>query len=809
MIKKNYLLSVAACPLLFSFPALAQSDGSSRDSEGAARPAVGGGEIVVTARRRAEGIESVPAAITAFGAAQIQERGLRTEEDLQSATPGLVLRQTQGQNQLNYSIRGQTVDAYTGSSPSVVPYVNDVQLNAGGASSFFDIESIQVLKGPQGTLFGRNATGGAVLYGTAKPTDEFEGYLQFTAGNYEFFQGQGAINAPIVAEKVLLRLAFDLATRKGFQTNIFNGKKLGSLRTATGRASLTLRPSSDFENTTVFQYGKQGGTNTGLKAFSIYNNGATGPDGTPLSSAVSDFYSPAGFEATFGPGSWSQYIAANPGIVRSQPNALQTGLPGFLPYLKTLPFYSTVSLEENRHRATVYFGTNTTSYEVGSNITLKNILGYSYSHTLDDQPQLGIPYGAQYTGNLNLGQFGNDVKSKSFSEELQLQGKALNDRLDFIVGGYYQKSSQSIFYPQTYYNVYPLPGVNGPYGFGNTSDYKNTNTSKAIFAQATYDFSDAGLNGLSLTGGLRYTWEKVTLKHLTRSTNRNGEFQSLDFKKPSWEVGLTYQATPELLTYIKTRGSWRSGGLNGNAAPIDAPASGGGNQFSPETVKDVEAGAKFSGRVLGRPASLNVAVYKMWIKNVQRFLTPTVCDPDLGVCYSLAVTATVPSAKVQGIEIDGTINPASWLTIGGSFAYTDAKFSNNVALLYGVDYVFNPYPDTPKVSGSAFMRVALPVSSDLGDMSLRGDVYAQSAQYFSANAGSSMPQTRLPAYTLVNARYEWRNIAGSSFSFSAFVRNLLDEKYYSGGLAEGASFGANGAAVGRPRMFGAEVRLDF
>lgn len=798
-----FLASVAVAGLVSASGVYAQSTGSAAPAGVAvideqAAP-VNSDEIIVTARRRAEGIQRVPASITAFGALQLSERNIRTEEDLQAATPGLVLRQTQGQNSLNYSIRGQTVDAFTGSAASVVPYVNDVQLNAGGATSFFDLEAVQVLKGPQGTLFGRNATGGAVLYSTAKPSDEYEGYAQVSIGNYDLRAAQAMVNLAF-SDKIMVRLAGDLTSRDGYMTNDFYGTKVGSQRTRVGRISVTLKPTETLANTFVFQAGHGGGTNTGQKPLSIYTRGQVGPDGTPLVTTATDIYSPAGLGA-----GWAAYIAANPGILRSQPDALQTGLPGYLASRRNRPFWSFASDDGSRHHDDHFFATNTTTWDVSDMLTVKNIFGYSFAHSLDNTPQLGIPYGAQYTSNLNLNQFGNDVETRSYSNELQLQGKT--DNLTYIFGGYYQKTKQHIFYPQTYYNIAPLPGINGPFGFGNTSDYMNGDKNLAVFAQGTYDLTSAGLAGLSITAGARYSWETVTLQHLSGSTNRNGEFQKRKFDKPSWEFGLEYQANPQLLTYIKTRGSWRTGGLNGNAAPIDAPAAENGDYFEPETVKDIEAGAKYSGRIMGRPMHFNIAVYKMWIDNIQRFLTAnTTVD---GVTYSLAVTANVPSAGVQGIELDGSFTLADWLTVGGSGAYTDAKFKDNTALIFGVPFVFGPYPDTPKLSGQLFAQLKFPLANDAGQLGLRGDIYMQKSQYFSANAGSSMPGSKLPGYKLVNLRAEWRNAMNSGVTVSGFARNLLNEKYYVGGLAEGASFGINSAAVGRPRMYGLEVRVDF
>ncbi len=127
------------------------------------------GEIIVTARRREESLSKVPIAITAIDGADLAKRAIVNENDLQAAVPGLVIRQNGGIHSFNYSIRGQSVDTFTNSPPSVLPYVNEVQISTLSASTFYDMGGIQVLKGPQGTLFGRNATGGAVLYRPRRP----------------------------------------------------------------------------------------------------------------------------------------------------------------------------------------------------------------------------------------------------------------------------------------------------------------------------------------------------------------------------------------------------------------------------------------------------------------------------------------------------------------------------------------------------------------------------------------------------------------------------------------------------------------
>ena len=188
---RHVLLSGIA--LLATQSAFAQERTQKPAAEAAAS---GTGDIVVTARRKEESIQSVPVAVVAFGQEAIANRTIRTESDLQRVVPGLTIRETEGSNQIAYSIRGQTIDAFTGSALAVVPYVNEVQANGNAASNFYDLGSIQVLKGPQGTLFGRNSTGGAVLATTAKPVNQNEGNISLSYGNYNYVDGT-SFSAPL------------------------------------------------------------------------------------------------------------------------------------------------------------------------------------------------------------------------------------------------------------------------------------------------------------------------------------------------------------------------------------------------------------------------------------------------------------------------------------------------------------------------------------------------------------------------------------------------------------------------------------
>jgi iron complex outermembrane receptor protein len=132
-----------------------------------------------------------------------------------------------------------------------------------------------------------------------------------------------------------------------------------------------------------------------------------------------------------------------------------------------------------------------------------------------------------------------------------------------------------------------------------------------------------------------------------------------------------------------------------------------------------------------------------------------------------------------------------------------------VTQVFGNPTVFGPVADTPRWSGSAYAVVTIPLANEMGDLRLRGDVYGQTSFYFSNTAASITPQTKLPGYTIANFRIDWDKIAGSGLGFGLWVRNAFNEKYYVGGLAQGASLGVNSTNVGRPRMYGMELTAKF
>jgi iron complex outermembrane recepter protein len=748
-------------------------------------------EVVVTARRRSENVERVPVAVTALGPAQLADRGVREQSDLQTAVPGLTVVETENNNQLNYSLRGQSVDAFSGSRPAVLTYVDDVQITNQSAGSLYDLDNVQVLKGPQGTLFGRNVTGGAILFNTAKPTNQTDGFLTASVGNFGYQEIQGAVNVPIVEDKVLLRLAGDIDDRNGFQRNLFNGDEYGAQHRHSLRATLTLRPTDKLENTTVVEYDSSAGNNVSPEGYSAYACGSS-HNGVPLATQAGCFYSPALDQAVGIPGAWNAYLAAHP-------KAPSGGLVAFINQQRAMGPWVIDTDAPNSHYGHNFFVANTTTDELTDNLRLKNILGYANSYSKDEQDNDGTPYGIQEQSN-GRGTVGNIASTDQGSDEFQILGKAFDEKLNFVVGAYYAIEVDENLNPLDVFDLTPVLPAPTP----QNTDYRTSSHTEAVYAQGTYDLSQlTGVNGLSFTGGVRYSWEQEHINPLPMSLYSGSQPESQSFRDPSWQVGMEYQLNSNLLLYVENRGSWRSGGFNGAAPPVLAVAAGGGNLFLPETTHDVEVGEKFQGDIFGKPTTLNVAVYNQWIDNVQRAVYLSIN----GIIS--AVTANVPHAVVRGIEVDGRTSLTRWLDIGGNVAVTDAEYTSPTIDLFSQVFTFGPYGDTAKRSGSVFARVRLPVPDEIGTMSLRGEVYAQTGVYFTNLGATSNPGALLPGYHLLNFRYEWANLGRQNFTFGAFVKNAANTPYFVGGTATGAAFGLNNAIPGEPRTFGIELGYHF
>ncbi|WP_176590626.1 TonB-dependent receptor [Sphingobium sp. EM0848] len=811
-------LLASVCLASWNGTAVAQEQAASQASadnspSAAATGSPAGGnadDIIVTARRRDESLSRTPVAVAVVSSETLAKANIVSEYDLRQATPGLQVRGGVSSNQLYFSLRGQSQDPFSNSRPGVLPYINEVQISSlAGATTFYDLASIQVLKGPQGTLFGRSATGGALLYASQKPTDDFGGYASALYGNYDQYKIAGAVNLPLSTDQLILRVAGYYRGRDGFQHNLLTGGREGDQESYGFRPSLTAHLGPVITNELVVDYTQIDSENTEAVISGLMPFTGTGAPFVPTQFLYAGTANPIAtltgqctvqafvrFPGTCPPvnpmfaGFYDAYFA-NP----AHPSG---GISQILADQKVRGPFAVALDGTNFYRSRNVIVTNTTKFEIANDIEIKNIIGYINVKSKSSTDSDGTPYGLSVTGSEAFPQI-NDIKQ--FSEEIQLLGKAFSGQLDYVVGGYYSYESSYFDQTSTFFDV-----VFG--GVQQRNAAKNTNRTYAGYAQGTYHLGDSGI---ALTAGGRYTRE-TSAKHVEPADSFRvalGEpappgfdyDQRRTFENFSWTLGVQYQADPNLLIYANSRRAYKSGGFNAAVAPIVGSAQIGGDSYEAERVTDIEVGAKFNGRIGGRPARASLALFHDWIVNSQRAGFALVNSGPA------ALTVNVPKARTYGAELEAQIRALKWLTLGGDFNSTKAEFTDGNVTLLGTSVLYDRVPNTPKYSASIFADVNVPLMDSGLALIMHGDVYHQSESFTSPRSANSAG-TRMAPYTLANFRAGIEDQA-AGWSLTGNIKNVFNKVYYTGGLQVGEIYQVNTLIPGDPRTYTLELRHKF
>ncbi|HUN77125.1 MAG TPA: TonB-dependent receptor [Steroidobacteraceae bacterium] len=765
-------------------------------------------EVVVTARRQNEDLEKVPVAVTALSRSALSEQNVTDEQELQTAVPGLLTVPSTSTNQLAFSIRGQALDAYSYTSPTVLAYFDEFQTGGITSTTFFDLQSVQVLKGPQGTLFGRNATGGAVLYTSTQPGQELTGYFDYTAGNFNEQKLEGAITIPLDSW-ASVRFASEDEHREGYERNVYLDLDEGSIDNRNFRATLLLTPLDALQNTTTLQYGRQGGDSGALKIVSANINCPPSP-------------SCAGAEL-FPPG-------VPTGGVYPAKLASYNGLLNFIAMEGREPFWDVWNDSDDAHDAQLKEAVNRTTYAVNEDLSIKNIAGYNQVVSRDRLDLDGSPFEIATAGaSGGPSEEGERYSTEQYSDELQLAGTVPTDRLNYLVGAYYLRDNEgdnvplnigcgSIAFPVTPENP---QGCELPGGF--RYNFENDEESRALFGQVTYEF----IHDLRATAGYRETWEDIDFRYVDDGSVPEDVHQltgvplppTLREQEPSWTLGLDYQLTPQTLLYVAQRGGFRVGGFNGGSVVQTSTGATNIDSYQPEFARDLELGIKYAARLGQFPVRVDADVYEERVRDAQRV-----------VYYGIsALTANAARTQTDGFELDALTDLTSWLQAGLDYAYTDTRYTDGTTHFTQVDaitdaienisVILGPYGDVARNAGSVYLRIAHELPNSMGELVVRQDLYSQSSFYYSNLAASVNvpsngigpldPNTKIGGYTLLNARIEWNDIAGSRFHAAAYVRNMLNKQYEIGGVGFGAAIGSDAVLLGTPRMAAVEIGLRF
>lgn len=785
-IHTNLLISTASAMIaLVATPALAEEQ---------AKPAAAGevddnDAIIVTARRREENMQNVPVAITAISGSSLVQSGIRDGNDLVKIVPSLSVNQNSGRRDvIIFELRGvSAADTLLPQDPGVAVYVNDfVHARPQGLQgALYDLDSVQVLYGPQGTLFGRNSTAGAVLFSTKKPRlGVLEGDFRAAIGNYERRELTGAVNLPL-GEKVALRFAGEFKKRNGYTHNLTDNRMLDDADQKAFRVSALIEPAPGFTNTTVFDYYKSATNGTGNKLVAARLRGTCDPMIQQLTGICN---TTSLFANVLGDATVTAAVADQNAI---GPRATRLGVD-------TFASQKVVSI------------VNTTSLAVNDEITLKNIVGYikyrsSDKNDLDGSALPGL------TTNLSL-------NSDQWSEEFQVQGSFGN--VDAIFGAYYFRENGV---DSAYTNAFSAAPLGAAQTFNATTQVTQaeaTNISKSLFGQATWKVTPQ----LSLTGGLRYTWDtrridaqgSVPGASLCSVFDRSGvrlpftgcsRKEGTNFSDPSYTFSADYKISSDVLVYAAHRRGYRSGGFNPRGVNNATLAP-----FLPEKITDYEVGLKSDFNAGGLKGRFNLAAFVADYSNIQRSVATVVN----GVFATTVVNAA--SARIKGGEVSLTIEPTEGLRLSGNVSYVDFKVKEFADIV--TNSATTPATPTPVIIRDQTFPVAkwqygltVNYNKEIGQ-SVGNLAFVFNYKWRGSTGGAlsfpfTDPESTIPAYGLADASLRLNNVAGSPAYVGVFVENAFNKTTLVGGLSIQRTFGLTTANYNAPRMFGFEVGARF
>jgi len=746
-------ISFASMALACPSAAYAQ-DGAVPDAGQAA--ATDAGDIIVTAQRREQRLQDVPVSISAYGSEAIQARQAVQISDLMSRSPNSQVNYPYGEGgPPNFVIRGiSSTDYSPNQSKPIAIYIDE---GIRGLSTFetmpiYDVERVEVLRGPQGTLYGKNATGGAVNIVTKKPGFTTEGYLTGSYGNFNRVRLQGAVQAPLINDVLAVRIAALYVHDNGVLENVTPG--LGNLdqtNVFAFRTALEFKPADSFEATLRFNHVSSGGRNY-----------------APLAGNI-DFNDP---QILF-PGN----------NLSNVPGSNRNGLSFFQTAVSSTP-----------ERTVRSDGFNLImNWDPSDVVRLTSVTTYDWGKWID----IGDDDGLIIKADDPIVTFGKDMKQ--FVQELRL-ATSFKGPFNVQAGLLYTEDSVNAGFS---YALLTDPGC-GPNctfgftptgtGFVQSNDFDQKRKSYAAYLRSDLKLTEA----LSVYGGVRFSRDKVAVSNFNAFLGDNVDATALHtidnfadrrtFTNTSFEAGANWKPSQHVLVYASMREGYRSGAVNAQAFSDMSEIT-----FAPpETARTYELG--FKSTLLDRALTLNAAVFQTDYNNQQVVVT------EAGGLFPLR---SISGARVRGFEGDVTLRPIDRVTLGVGVGVLDPKYRDDATVTgtSGVDVAGNQISNAAKYSLNLTGDFVLAEMGDAKvDLNLDGN-YTSRVFYDIAET----PELSQPGYWVANARLAYN---AKRFSIGAGVKNIFNEKYFTYGL--GLRFaGLDYLIRGKPRTYAVDATVRF
>jgi iron complex outermembrane receptor protein len=677
------------------------------------------GDIIVTAQRRAQRLQDVPVSVAAFSGDAIREMAATTVSDIVSRVPGVRFQAPAGNAGFPvFNIRGVTVLDFTYTNEaSVALYADDVYLGnpAFATLQLFDLERVEVLRGPQGTLYGRNATGGLVQYVSRRPTESFDLRAMAQYASFHDMTAEVAISGPL-AEGVRARIAGRINSSEGWQTNVITRTHLASVDYSLAvRGMLEIDLAPEIELTMNGHYSHTEGSEDGRALF-----GARVPGNLSVRCAAADIL--------------ASRCANQAGFIDPDPDPRHV-----YSELPKIPYNLEAAGGWAKIEADLGFAslTSVTSYEWGTKF---DAIDTDASHNAITN------YETRYF-----------IRHEQFSQELRLAGDT--GQLTWQLGGYY--------YGDKRFFTNALPRLRT----GTWSDQEIR--SYAGFGDLTWALTDS----INLNGGIRYTSDRKNLINLvsvvdpvtaTRDGTPRFSFSDvLRTDKVTWRLGADWHVSPDHMLYVSAATGFKSGGYNTGFVS----ALSGVGPVSPESITTYEAG--FKTNWLDHALTINGSIFHSDYRGIQAAASVP-CTILPCTAPSISVYLNIGDANISGGEIELQARPVSELTItlAGALNYNQVSAPPSV-LIAGVSLDGKRLANTPRFSGSAGVTWEPSLGKNIGNAIFSADVNYSTSVFFRPENNPLNVQT---AYALVNARIGWESV--EELRVELFATNLTNEEYF-------------------------------
>jgi len=706
--------------------------------------------VVVVARRREEPAQQVPISINTLSSVDLAEKNIANVYSVDRNIAGVT-----------FCCGRNTTYAWARGVPGVVGYWSEVPATLNGSGLYFDVGSIQVLKGPQGTLYGLSTNGGAILNEPASPTDRLEGYASIVAGTFDHRAAEGVLNVP-VSDSLDVRIGALWSDTGGYVHDLSSGRELGGEDYWIGRASAVWKPTDGFSNYLVLNYYKLDGT--------VLNSSGN---------AVTTAFNPQGpAQNLIGAAAADAYVARQAGLAPD--TVVGSSIPG-----------GPRMASEDVHLVDI------ASIDLTPQVRARLIAGFQSTRTNSVFDFDMTPFRIYETSlpNPSVG------ATRTYTFEPQLQGTTAASRLTYVVGSFNSWQLPPDPVPQYQFILGTRTGLV-------VRDRTRTN---GLYGEGNYALSDT----MTLTAGYRKSWDER--RSSTQNVSADGDLigaaniRDGQWSASSYRLGVTYEPNTHVMIYLTNSKGYSSGGFNPGNVPMTLQS------YHPESLDNFELGIKSDWSVGAAALRANLSAYYGLYDDIQVQVVTSYINEATGNLESTIVVQNAAEGRIQGLDGEFALKAFETLEVSANFSYMQTKYTRYFAPdptdpsgQRFVDLSDLPFLFSPKWKYSVGATYHLPVPEVFGDLYFRAAYSWQDEVANTARRRDAHPYVYNPPIENLDLTATWsRANEDRRLSATLYVTNATNFHRINGQTPFYDTIGIFGWGIAQPRSVGLRLRYDF